>query len=651
MKLKHFVLIVILGFCCQTHGQGLEKSTEIDSLFSLVIKHRVRSPDSSLEAAKHLLPLLEGIERNDQLADLYWNMSTAYFYKNEYLNVIDYGIKSIDIFRKLGDSLRVADNYTTLSSAYKYLGHRKEALEYNLRSVELMKQYGKPTDYATSLYALGNYYMETKEYDKCETYYLEALTILEGADSPGKLADMYFNMGVLSAVKKRIDESSGFYEKSLGLYQALGDEASYPKVWTAIGYNFYVQGKFTKAKSYYLKAEQGLSISSSTYSYCYNLASLSRTEYMLKNYGSALNYAKKMERVASDVGVLRFSIDAQVLFRQVYDAQGDLPKAYASLQLFHILSDSLQNIEKEKVVKELTIKYETELKEKEIAKLTSETKAQEQEVLLATSEKNAYRVGIVLAVALAIAVSAFFAQRQKASQLRSMQALTERNVRIDALLKEQEVSSLNALIEGQEKERMRIAEELHDRLGSMLSAIKLNFISSTVKKDVEQKSPENETVKTTQMLDEAVTEVRRISHNLSTGQVSRYGLVSSMDDLAARINQSDSVAMKVMHFNLEERLPVEMETGIYRITQEMLANVLKHAHASEFIVQLNKTENSVILTAEDDGIGFDYKEARRRGGIGLQNIENRVKKFGGQFSVDTAPGKGAILTFEFPLEA
>jgi signal transduction histidine kinase len=272
-------------------------------------------------------------------------------------------------------------------------------------------------------------------------------------------------------------------------------------------------------------------------------------------------------------------------------------------------------------------------------------------VLLATSEKNAYRVGIVLAVALAIAVSGFFAQRQKASQLRSQHALTERNVRIDALLKEQEVSSLNALIEGQEKERMRIAEELHDRLGSMLSAIKLNFIGSTVKKDMEQKSTENETVKTSQMLDEAVTEVRRISHNLSTGQVSRYGLVSSMDDLAARINQSDSVAMKVMHFNLEERLPVEMETGIYRITQEMLANVLKHAHASEFIVQLNKTESSVILTAEDDGIGFDYKEARRRGGIGLQNIENRVKKFGGQFSVDTAPGKGAIFTFEFPLEA
>ncbi|MEQ9374888.1 MAG: sensor histidine kinase [Imperialibacter sp.] len=358
-----------------------------------------------------------------------------------------------------------------------------------------------------------------------------------------------------------------------------------------------------------------------------------------------------MRSVATEINAISYIIDSYKLLSNTYHGLGQYKEAYSNRSWEKYYSDSLYSSEKQKTVRELTIKYETELKEKEIAKLTSEKKAQEQEVLLATSEKNAYRVGIVLAVALAIAVSAFFAQRQKASHLRSMQALTERNVRIDALLKEQEVSSLNALIEGQEKERMRIAEELHDRLGSMLSAIKLNFIGSTVKKDVEQKSTENETVRTSQMLEEAVTEVRRISHNLSTGQVSRYGLVSSMDDLAARINQSDSVAMKVMHFNLEERLPVEMETGIYRITQEMLANVLKHAQASEFIVQLNKTENSVILTAEDDGIGFDYKEARRKGGIGLQNIENRVKKFGGQFSVDTAPGKGAIFTFEFPLEA
>ncbi|WP_339816112.1 tetratricopeptide repeat protein [uncultured Imperialibacter sp.] len=595
--------------------------------------------------------ILQSQENDSQLAELYWNMSTAFFYKSDYPNVIDFANRSISIFRSLGDSLRVADNYTTLGSAHKYLGHVKQSLEYSLRSIELMKEYGTRVDYATSLYALGNYYMEIKEYDTCEKYYLEALEILETTDTPAKLADMYYNMGILASINKGLEESSEFYEKALTLYQEAGDDASFPKVWTAIGYNFFKQEKFAKARTYFLNADKGLSKSSSTYKYCYNLASLSRTEYQLKNYAAALDYAKRVDETATEMGVLRFSIDAQELFKQIYNAQGEYEKAYESLGRYHTLSDSLYSLEKEKTIKELTIKYESELKEQEIEKLSSEKELQEKEILLATTEKNAYMIAVVFAIALALAILAFFTQRQKAMQLRSEKALAERNTQINSLLQEQEVNTLNALLEGQEKERLRIAEELHDRLGSLLSAIKLNFNGWIGKRDLSQDEVEDYSAKTSGLLDEAVTEVRRVSHNLSTGQVSRYGLVGSMEDLAATVNRSDSIKMKVLHFNLGERLPIELETGIYRIVQEMLANVLKHAQANEFTVQLSKTDNSVILTAEDDGKGFDYKEARKRGGIGLHNIDNRVKKFGGQFSVDSSPGKGTIFTFEFPLEA
>ncbi|WP_416865352.1 MAG: tetratricopeptide repeat protein [Imperialibacter sp.] len=609
MKLKHFVLVVILGFCCQTHGQGLEKSTEIDSLFAIVDGLSMTSPDSSLSAAIPLEPLLIELGDKQKLGLFYRNMSLAYSKKTDYLNTIKFGQKSIELYRELGDSLRVAYNYNTLANTYQYLGNRRKALELLFRSLELRKAFGSPEQYTIGLHSLGNYLMEIGEYEKAEHYFLDAKKVLLELDDISRLSDLYASLGVLYGLLKDYDRSSEFYEAALQMFEELGETSQFSVIWYSLGYNFFKQGDFQKAKAYFLRVHDSDLRIRDKYKYCYNLLLLARVVNQLEDHQAALSYVKMGDELANEIGALAYRKEAQNLYSIIYSETGEFDKAYNSLELYHDLSDSLYGFEKENTIKELTIKYETELKEKEIAKLTSEKKAQEQEVLLATSEKNAYRVGIVLAVALAIAVSAFFAQRQKASQLRSMQALTERNVRIDALLKEQEVSSLNALIEGQEKERMRIAEELHDRLGSMLSAIKLNFIGSTVKKDVEQKSPENETVKITQMLDEAVTEVRRISHNLSTGQVSRYGLVSSMDDLAARINQSDSVAMKVMHFNLEERLPVEMETGIYRITQEMLANVLKHAHASEFIVQLNKTENSVILTAEDDGIGFDYKEA------------------------------------------
>ena len=644
-----FVFMIV--FSSEANSRQSYTTETIDSLLSIVVNEKDRNPDLSVDIGLEIEEALNRAYAFPQLAKLHSAFAVAYQNKSDYQMAIEAAQKSTSFYRKLGDSVNVARLLMIIGTAHKYLGHREESLDFQLQSLELRKEYGSPAFYALGLQAVGNYFMEVGEYKKCEEYYLKCLEIFEEVNDSTRLSSMYFNMGILMGIKREYLSSIAYHERALEMLKALGLQTEFPKVWNAIGYNFYNQGDFKKAKAYLLEVYQSDLKSTDKYKYCYNLLLLSRVENHLGNHQAALHYAKIGDHLANELGALSYSKEVQNLYALIYYAISDFEKAYHGIYEYRVLSDSLYSIEKEKTVRELTIKYETELKEKEIEKLTSEKKAQEQEVLLAKSEKNAYRVGIVLAVALAIAVSAFFAQRQKASQLRSMQALTERNVRIDALLKEQEVSSLNALIEGQEKERMRIAEELHDRLGSMLSAIKLNFIGSTVKKDVEQKSPENETVKTTQMLDEAVTEVRRISHNLSTGQVSRYGLVSSMDDLAARINQSDSVAMKVMHFNLEERLPVEMETGIYRITQEMLANVLKHAHASEFIVQLNKTENSVILTAEDDGIGFDYQEARRRGGIGLQNIENRVKKFGGQFSVDTAPGKGAIFTFEFPLEA
>lgn len=545
----------------------------------------------------------------------------------------------------------VAFNYNTLGNNHKYLGHKQESLEFYIKSAELRRDFGSQSQYATSLYALGNYYYEVKDYEKCEEYYLKALNILEVVQDSTKLADMYFNMGILSGAKSDFDKSLAYYENSLVLYNNLGDEYMFPRIWNAIGVNFHKQGKLEKARSYFLNAQQGYLKFDEKYNYCFNLTMLGFLERDLGNFITALKYAVMVNDVAKEIGALKYSVESAELSHSIYEAMGEFEAAYASLKLYHQLSDSLYSIEKENTIKELTIKYETELKEQEIERLSSEKELQEKEVLLATTERNVYMVAVVFAVALALSILAFFTQRQKAMRLRSEKVIAQRNLQIDALLQEQEINSLNSLLEGQEKERLRIAEELHDRLGSLLSAIKLNFNGWVGKRDLSPAEIEEYSAKTSGLLDEAVTEVRRVSHNLSTGQVSRHGLIGSMEDLASTINRSNSLTMKVLHFNINERLPVELETGIYRIVQEMLANVLKHANAREFTVQLSKTDNSVILTAEDDGRGFDYKLARQHGGIGLQNIENRARKFGGQFSVDTAPGKGTVFTFEFPLES
>ncbi|MEQ9374890.1 MAG: ATP-binding protein [Imperialibacter sp.] len=649
---RRIITILLFSFLFyNTNGQEIDKKAELESLFLIFDSLINVTPDSALKLSSKLEMLLANDNDIIRLAQLYRSISLVCRAKSDYLGLIEFGNKSIELYRELGDSLRVAFNYNELAYAHQHLGHRKQSLEFLLQSLQLRKLYGSPEQYSVGLHSLGNYFMEIGEYEKCERYYLEAIKIMEDLGDISRLSDIYHSMGVLSGLKKDYEKSLEFYEIALGMYEELGEESQFPGIWYALGYNFFKQGEFSKAKAYFLRADNSTLKVTDRYGFCYNLLMLSTTELKLKNYQGALKYVREADELANEIGALSYSKEAQSILNDIFLELGDYEQAYQSLQLYRKLSDSLYSIDKENTVKELTIKYETELKEQEIEKLSSEKELQEKEILLATTEKNAYMIAVVFAIALALAILAFFTQRQKAMQLRSEKALAERNTQINSLLQEQEVNTLSALLEGQEKERLRIAEELHDRLGSLLSAIKLNFNGWIGKRDLSQDEVEDYSAKTSGLLDEAVTEVRRVSHNLSTGQVSRYGLVGSMEDLAATVNRSDSIKMKVLHFNLGERLPIELETGIYRIVQEMLANVLKHANAKEFTVQLSKTDNSVILTAEDDGKGFDYKEARKRGGIGLHNIDNRVKKFGGQFSVDSSPGKGTIFTFEFPLEA
>lgn len=651
MRLKLFIVcfaVPSFNFCyCQLKNS--EK--EVDSLLHLFKNSLYSDYDQALEYGSELEGWFKASEDDVGLARLYRDIGIVFKNKSDYLRSIEFHQKSVDFHRALGDSAGVASNFNNLGNVYKYLGSKEKSLDYYLRSASLREKYGKPSEYATVLYNIGSYFIELEDFVKAEEFYLKARRILDAVKDPAGLADIHFNLGFLYQRRSEPEKAIEFYEDALKGYQALGYEYNFPLIWNNIGDCYLDLKQYSKAKMLFESAYHGYIKYENKYNLCYNLYNLGKIESHFRNFDNALKYARTLDSVASEIGALRHSHNAQALYYSIFQSKGDYRRAFYHLAEYLHLNDSLFYVEKNQTIQELTIRYETELKEKEIEKLSAEKEMKEKEVLMATTEKNAYLVAIFFAAALALASIGFFSQRQKATQLRGEKAIAVRNQQIDELLQEQEISSLNAMLEGQEQERLRIAEELHDRLGSLLSAIKLNFNGWVGKKDLTPEELTECSAKTSSLLDEAVTEVRRISHNLSSGQISKYGLLKSMEELAEMVNRSNGLSMKVLQFNLDNRLPVELETAIYRIVQEMLANVLKHSGASEFTVQLSKTDESVILTAEDNGVGFNYEAAKSNGGMGLQNIENRARKHKGQFSIDSAPGQGTIFTFEFPLSA
>ncbi len=214
-------------------------------------------------------------------------------------------------------------------------------------------------------------------------------------------------------------------------------------------------------------------------------------------------------------------------------------------------------------------------------------------------------------------------------------------------IKESEINALNSLLEGQEQERKRLAREIHDGIGPILSTVKINLAG--IEDDVEtiNHSLGEKFRKTNKMIDEAANELRAISHNLMPKLLSDFGLVEALETLCEKINDSKSPNIQFIHSGIKHRLDEGTELALYRISQELINNTLKHAQASKITLQVLQKQAHIQLMYEDDGVGF--RQAKKTQGLGLTNIENRTKALSGEVIVDSRPGKGMTATIEIPL--
>lgn len=220
-------------------------------------------------------------------------------------------------------------------------------------------------------------------------------------------------------------------------------------------------------------------------------------------------------------------------------------------------------------------------------------------------------------------------------------------------LKEMEADSLFAMIEGQELERRRLSKDIHDGLGPALSIIKLNL--EAVLAEIEE-SHQTTTIKNlrtaVELIDSMAGEIRSISHSLMPRVLEDFGLVDALESLCNSLDNTNKIKVSFLNVGVNERFDKLVELGIYRITQELLNNALKHSKAESIQVQIISRSDSLVLMVEDDGIGFNIQEVDDEDeGIGLLNIESRAKALGGSFYLDTAEGHGVIATIEIPLNA
>ena len=203
------------------------------------------------------------------------------------------------------------------------------------------------------------------------------------------------------------------------------------------------------------------------------------------------------------------------------------------------------------------------------------------------------------------------------------------------------------MLDGEERERVRVARDLHDGLGGMLAGVKLNLSGwANDHADVPQ---DKDLGKVIDQLDSSVTELRRIARNMIPETLLNFGLEQALKDLVT-FYMKDDLNIDFQPFNIARDIPISTQLNIYRVVQELLSNAVKHANATELVLQCSQNEKNFLITVEDNGRGFDPDKLKTSKGIGLHNLQSRVEFMNGKMELITAPGEGTTVNIEIELD-
>lgn len=228
----------------------------------------------------------------------------------------------------------------------------------------------------------------------------------------------------------------------------------------------------------------------------------------------------------------------------------------------------------------------------------------------------------------------------------------QQKIAIQELKSEMQRQMLESALEVQEVERVRIAKDLHDEVGAMLSVTKMSFNQLLRKLDSTEDLAKMGK-QTRELLEQSISQVRRISKELVPSTLEEFGLILSIDEFIQKVHLASTTSFTFSYEGIAEkqRFDKKIELTIYRLIQELVNNALKHAEAQEITLKLTTKDNKIIFIFTDDGKGFDFTATRNdpKSGLGLRNMESRLSVINGAIDVQSSIGKGTTTTIEIPI--
>lgn len=590
--------------------------------------------DKALLYGKLELQLAEKLKDSASVALAYSDLGNTYTRVNKLKEGLFYHLKAYNLREKLGLKAKAAGSISNISIIYKQLGNYKESLSYMHRALKIYEEAGDEQRQAVVLGNMGNVYMNYEKYAAAKESYDRVIVLATKNKANALLASAYSGLMKYYFQLKKYDLALKNGNKAVKYLTELNLKNDLAAIFNTIGQVYFAKGNYVEAMKYYNNSlkfrvfmKDRLGIGS-----CYKNIGACYAE--LKDYAKAEDYVNKSIEIFKEFNAKDYLREAFDVLGDIYEAKQDYSKSLKFFKESAAMKDSVYNKQAIDKINELQIAYQTEKKMQQIALLNKENKIQK----LLITKRNTW-LGIAIGALVITLVLSFLLYRSfKLKQEARLQS---------AIILQQDLAT-KSILNAEENERKRISGELHDGLGQMFSAIKMNLSAMVNDLNFKDKQSEEMFGKTLNLVDESCKEVRSISHQMAPNVLLKSGLATAVRDF---INKIDARKLKIHleTFGLQDRLDQNIETVLYRVIQETVNNVIKHSGANALDIQLTKDQDGINVMIEDNGKGFDTSSIEKMEGIGLKNIRSRVEYLKGTVDFSSRLGAGTLVAIYIPL--
>jgi two-component system, NarL family, sensor kinase len=523
----------------------------------------------------------------------------------------------------------IIQDYSRELNLYFYAGDYPAAMRLATKGLALAERHLDTMQMTRYYNTIGFIYENQGYLARAENYYATYLLLAKKAKDTMMTADAYNSIGELQTRGERYPEALNTFSLAYDLYVRLHYDER-------LAYTSY---KISQVYKYLRQYEQALDYSTRVLrlsaaagcneydraGYYINAGDIYRDLSLPKE---AIQMTRRGLLTAQAIHHREDIRDAWHSLAAIFALQHRWDSAYFYDQLYSTLKDSMSNENTRRKIEEIDEHYAADKKDREL-------QLQKAQVARQLLLKN-----ILFFSTLVVAVFILLLYNRR--RLRQQ-------ADYEARLSRQRAEHLQAVMQAQDNERKRIAQDIHDTLGSMLSASKLNLSGLEVSLSSLPAQQQQCYRTSVALIDAAVTELRNIAHNVMPASLSRIGLSEALKSLTESLSSSSRIKIVCHIHGLEERLPEVMEMNIYLILLELIHNAVKHSGAGLLTIQLIRYPRHLNIVVEDNGTGFDYEKTLAQGkGMGITSILSRVAYLKGSLDIDSTPAAGTTVILEIP---